>query len=150
MLLWLQLSSVVLLDCHLILIIIEIISWTFEKKPFGPISDEMLFGLNQIYHDIMYGSGVACENNAVDLIPYQKQGKTIPGIESTLLKMHGKVSLDILAFFLLIHSERAFHYYCGKRDIRRSTQNIIALVKSLLFSKKMHSFGGRPRESIQI
>ena len=43
-----------------------------------------------------------------------------------------------------------------KRDIRRSTQNIIALVKSLLFSnlrvgqKKMHSFGGRPRERIQI
>ena len=43
-----------------------------------------------------------------------------------------------------------------KRDIRRSTQNIIALVKPLLFSnlrvgqKKMHSFGGRPRERIQI
>ena len=50
----------------------------------------------------------------------------------------------------------AFNYYCGKRDIRRSTQNIIALVKSLLFSnlrvgqKKMHSFGGRPGERIQI
>ena len=43
-----------------------------------------------------------------------------------------------------------------KRDIRRSTQNNIALVKPLLFSnlrvgqKKMHSFGGRPRERIQI
>ena len=32
MLLWLQLSSVVMLDCHLILIKIKIISWTFEKK----------------------------------------------------------------------------------------------------------------------
>ena len=67
--------------------------------------------------DIVYG--VARENNAVDLLPYQKQGKTILVIASTLPKMHGKVSLDILDFFLLIHSERAFNYYCGKRDIRR-------------------------------
>ena len=43
-----------------------------------------------------------------------------------------------------------------KRDIRRSTQNIIALVKPLLFSnlrvgqKKMHSFGGRPRAHSNI
>ena len=43
-----------------------------------------------------------------------------------------------------------------KRDIRRSTQNIIALVKPLLFAnlrvrqKKMQSFGGCPRERIQI
>ena len=59
----------------------------------------MLFGLNQIYPQyIVYG--VAQENNAVDLLPYQKQGKTIPVIASTLLKMHGNVSLDILAFFL--------------------------------------------------
>ena len=42
-----------------------------------------------------------------------------------------------------------------KRDIRRSTQNIIAL-ESLLFSnlrvgqKKMHSFGGRPRAHSNI
>jgi len=48
--------------------------------------------------DIVYG--VARENNAVDLLPYQKQGKTIPVIASTLPKMHGNVSLDILAFFL--------------------------------------------------
>jgi hypothetical protein len=44
--------------------------------------------------------GIARENNAVDLLPHQKQGKTIPVIASTLPKMHGNVSLDILAFFL--------------------------------------------------
>jgi hypothetical protein len=44
--------------------------------------------------------GVARENNAVDLLPHQKQGKTIPVIASTLPKMHSNVSLDILAFFL--------------------------------------------------
>ena len=75
--------------------------------------------------------GVAWENTAVDLLSYQKQEKTIPVIASTLPKMHDKVYLDILAFFLEIHSERAFNYYCGKRDIHRSTQNIIALVKTL-------------------
>ena len=58
----------------------------------------MLFGLNQIYPNIVYG--VARENNAVDLLPYQKQGKPIPVIASTLPKMHGKVSLDIIAIFL--------------------------------------------------
>ena len=58
----------------------------------------MLFGLNQIYPNIVYG--IAREKNVVDLLPYQKQGKTILVIASTLPKMHGKVSLDILAFFL--------------------------------------------------
>ena len=58
----------------------------------------MLFGLNQIYPNIVYG--VARENNAVDLLPHQKQGKTILVIASTLPKMHGNVSLDVLAFFL--------------------------------------------------
>jgi len=56
----------------------------WKKRPCRPISDKMLFGLNQIYPDIMYG--VARENNAVDLIPHQKQGKTIPVIASTLPK----------------------------------------------------------------
>ena len=36
----------------------------------------MLFGFNQIYPNIVYD--LAQENNAVDLLPYQKQGKTIP------------------------------------------------------------------------
>ena len=48
--------------------------------------------------DIVYG--IVWENNAVDLLPHQKQGKTIPVIASTLLKMQGNVSLDILALFL--------------------------------------------------
>jgi len=39
MLLWLQLSSVVMLDCHLILIKIKIISRTFEKKTIQADSD---------------------------------------------------------------------------------------------------------------
>ena len=99
MLLWLQLSSVVMLDCHLILIKIKIISRTFGKKDHsGRFRLNAVLVLIKCTPDIVYG--VARENNAVDLLPYQKQGKTIPVIASTLPKMHGKVSLDILAFFL--------------------------------------------------
>ena len=100
MLLWLQLSSVVMLDCHLILIKIKIISRTFEKKDqmFRPIPIKCCLVLIKSTPDIVYG--VARENNAVDLLPYQKQGKTIPVIASTLPKIHGNVSLDVLAFFL--------------------------------------------------
>ena len=99
MLLWLQLSSVVMLDCHLILIKIKIISRTFGKKDHsGRFPIKCCLVLIKSTPDIVYG--VARENNAVDLIPYQKQEKTIPVIASTLLKMHGNVSLDILAFFL--------------------------------------------------
>ena len=43
--------------------------------------------------------GVARENNAVDLIPHQKQEKTIPVIASTLLKMHGNVFWTSLPSF---------------------------------------------------
>jgi len=87
-----------MLDCHLILIKIKIISRTFEKKTIQADSNKCCLVLIKSTPDIVYG--VARENNAVDLLPYQKQGKTIPVIASTLPKMHGKVSLDILAFFL--------------------------------------------------
>ena len=97
--LWLQLSSVVMLDCHLILIKIKIISRTFGKKDHsGRFPIKCCLVLIKSTPDIVYA--VAWENNAADLIPYQKQGKTIPIIASTLPKMQGKVSLDILAFFL--------------------------------------------------
>ena len=97
-LLWLQLSSVVMLDCHLILIKIKIISRSFGKKDHsGRFLIKCCLVIIKSTPDIVYG--VAWENNAVDLLPHQKQGKTIPVIASTLPKMHGKVSLDILAFF---------------------------------------------------
>jgi len=69
-----------------------------KKRPFRPIPIKRCLVLIKSTPDIVYG--VARENNAVDLIPHQKQEKTIPVIANTLLKMHGNVSLDILAFFL--------------------------------------------------
>ena len=78
---------------------IKIISRTFRKKDhLGRIPIKCCLVIIKSTPDIVYG--VARENNAVDLLPYQKQGKTIPVIASTLPKMHDKVSLDILAFFL--------------------------------------------------
>jgi hypothetical protein len=69
-----------------------------KKRSFRPLPIKRCLVLIKSTPDIVYG--VARENNAVDLLPYQKQGKTIPVIASTLPKMHGNVSLDILAFFL--------------------------------------------------
>ena len=88
-----------MLECHPILIKIKIISRTFRKKDhLGQVPIKCCLVIIKSTPDIVYG--VARKNNAVDLIPYQKQEKTIPVIASTLPKMHGKVSLDILAFFL--------------------------------------------------
>ena len=70
----------------------------WKKRPFRPIPIKRCLVLIKSTPDIVYG--VARENNAVDLIPHQKQEKTIPVIASTLLKLHGNMSLDILAFFL--------------------------------------------------
>ena len=74
MLLWLQLSSVVMLDCHPILIKIKIISRTFEKKTIQADSVKCCLVLIKSTPDIVYG--VARENNAVDLLPHQKQNHT--------------------------------------------------------------------------
>ena len=73
----------------------------WKKRPFRSIPIKCCLVLIKSTPNIVYG--VAQENNAVDLLPHQKQGKTIPvNIESTLPKMHGNVSsaLDIFAFFL--------------------------------------------------
>ena len=98
LLLWLQLSSVVMLDYHLILIKSRLFHRLLKKDHLGQFLIKCCLVLIKSTLDIVYG--VAWENNAVDLLPYQKQGKTIPWIASTLPKMHSNVSLDILAFFL--------------------------------------------------
>ena len=64
----------------------------WKKRPFRPLPIKRCLVLIKSTPNIVYG--VARENNVVDLLPYQKQ------IASTLPKMHGNVSLDILAFFL--------------------------------------------------
>ena len=96
-LLWLQLSSVVMLNCHLILIKIKIISRTFEKRPFRPIPIKCCLVFIKSTPDIVYG--VARENNAVDLLPHQKQGKTILVIASTLQKCTATFLLTSLPTF---------------------------------------------------
>ena len=56
----------------------------WKKRPFRPLPIKRCLVLIKSTPDIVYG--VARENNAVDLIPHQKQGKTIPVIASTLPK----------------------------------------------------------------
>ena len=55
-----------------------------EKRLFRPLPIKCYLVLIKSTPDIVYG--VARENNAVDLLPNQKQGKTIPVIASTLPK----------------------------------------------------------------
>jgi len=98
--------------------------------------------------------GVARESNAVDLLPYQKQVKTIPVIAKHLTKNAWQSFFGHPCLLSLNPLRESIQLLLW--DICRSTQNIVAFVKSLLFSnfrvgqKKMHSFGGCPRERIQI